>query len=284
MIHGQLELDKDTRLGKYTVIAAIPGVSGAKAEVKVRRYQLPPYFVTIELDKGQRAAPGATLRGAVVARYPHGAPVKGEVGVQAVSNAGSYDELELELDSRGRAPFAIALAEEADWLEIAAAVQDGAARLQRTKLEVDLPSRHLDIRVIPERKRLIPRSPAVGHDPHHQSPGHAGRDAPRDRCGWAQPYLRIPGRDSGPDHARGKERPAGFDGRARACGQAQRNLGQQPRRRAGSGPLDTAGSSCRRRRRCHRSIGPMADKRAAGTAGAHLVARRIAGRPGHRQG
>src|SRR5690606_24135789 len=97
MIAGEVPLGEDLVLGGYTLRASL-GSASATERIEVRDYRLAPFQVTIEPASAPPLAGGAELRGAVVARYPYGEPVRGELELTAHAGHKQVIDLRGQLD------------------------------------------------------------------------------------------------------------------------------------------------------------------------------------------
>lgn len=151
MVHGEVPLDTQLILGRYTVFARMGKVE-ASTQVAVRAYKLPAFTVEIEPETEGPYALGATVRGHVLARYLQGEPVSGRV---ELSGSGlSFEPHAGELDAHGRMRFSASVTARAG-ADIRAAVTDGAERTQRGTLELPLVAEKLELSIIPERTPMI---------------------------------------------------------------------------------------------------------------------------------
>lgn len=159
MVHGQIPLDRDIALGSYTVSARLDQSDDTKPRessttVQIKAYHMPAFTVAIKLDGQGPFAPGATVRGHVIARYLHGEPVMGEValsgyGAQVAKSRG-------QLDKHGRMAFTATVREGGKRARIKARVTDGARRRHDGEVAVPLATHELKVAVIPERDTFMP--------------------------------------------------------------------------------------------------------------------------------
>jgi A-macroglobulin TED domain/MG2 domain/Alpha-2-macroglobulin family len=151
MASGDLPLGDDLVLGSYSLSASADGAS-TEEWVKVQELVLPPFSVEIKPDSRGPLAPGARLQGEVVAAYPYGEPVRGEVRLAA---AGGTDQRG-QLDAGGRWRFSLAVPRSGTALTLRAWVSDGAGRSREASAKVPLVSDRLEMAVIADERRFVP--------------------------------------------------------------------------------------------------------------------------------
>src|SRR6185436_5663139 len=151
MASGDLPLGDDLVLGSYSLSASADGVA-TEEWVKVQELVLPPFSVEVKPDSRGPLAPGARLQGEVVAAYPYGEPVRGQV---RLAIAGAADQLG-QLDAGGRWRFSLAVPQIGGALTLRASVSDGAGRSREASAKVPLVSDRLAMAVIADERRFVP--------------------------------------------------------------------------------------------------------------------------------
>jgi hypothetical protein len=151
MASGDLPLGDDLVLGSYSLSASADGAS-TEEWVKVQELVLPPFSVEIKPDSRGPLAPGARLQGEVVATYPYGEPVLGEVRLAAAGGT----EQRGRLDAGGRWRFSLTVPPIGTALTLRALVSDGAGRNREASARVPLVSDRLEMAVIADERRFIP--------------------------------------------------------------------------------------------------------------------------------
>lgn len=142
----------------------------AERTVRVERYVLPKFKVTVETEK-RFYLPAEMLRGTVSAAYFFGKPVQGQVEVRLSTFAAGWQELaELKgsLDGEGSWRFEARLPERfvglpleggKALLRVEATVTDQAEHSERSSLLLPVSSEPIQIAVVPESPRLGPNLP-----------------------------------------------------------------------------------------------------------------------------
>jgi hypothetical protein len=157
MSAGAIPLADDLLLGIYTVRARGGGTDTSET-VKVRAYELPPFFVRVERDRaGEPLA--ARFTGHVVAVLPYGEPVQGTAEVTIDAGDGAARVERGPLDAAGRFALDFPVVGDGD-VHVTAVVTDGAKRRAPPgTLTVARPADSLDLAFIPESKRAAPGAP-----------------------------------------------------------------------------------------------------------------------------
>ncbi len=106
MGHFSLPLSTEPNLGTWKIIAAA-GEQKAQVDVKVEKYVLPKYEVTVELPK-EWFLPQEAIHGTVAAEYSFGKKVVGELVITALRYVGQWEEFaRFTADLDGEASFEI---------------------------------------------------------------------------------------------------------------------------------------------------------------------------------
>ncbi|HZG65899.1 MAG TPA: MG2 domain-containing protein, partial [Herpetosiphonaceae bacterium] len=85
-----LPLSIEPNLGVWKVVATV-GDRSAQSDIRVERYVLPKYEITVELPKSW-ALPGEPIKGVVAVEYSFGKPVKGEIEIVGYRYVGAWEE------------------------------------------------------------------------------------------------------------------------------------------------------------------------------------------------
>lgn len=86
----ELPLSTEPNLGVWKAVATV-GDRSAQLDVRVERYVLPKYEITVDLAKSW-ALPGEAIKGTLAAEYSFGKPVKGEYEIVAYRYVGVWEE------------------------------------------------------------------------------------------------------------------------------------------------------------------------------------------------
>ncbi len=177
----QFPIADEVTLGEYRITATLQNpaprtshsapLAVAEKTVRVERYVLPKFKVTIETEK-RFYLPAETLRGTISAAYFFGKPVSdGEVTVRlSTFAAGWHDIAELKgtLDEKGFWQFETRLPEKFvglpleggnALLRVEATVTDKAEHSERTSITLPISSEPIKIAVVPESTMLKPELP-----------------------------------------------------------------------------------------------------------------------------
>ncbi len=156
-------LADEINLGAYRVTARLRGdAEPADRVVKVQRYVLPRFKVTVETDRPYYR-PGETIKGTLRCRYFFGKPVTGaRVTLQAHTSRGGFQVATVHrTDAKGRMNVDLPLTGgvlrglEGE-LRLRASVTDAAGQRQRGETSVVVTSRPLRLSVLAEADRLVP--------------------------------------------------------------------------------------------------------------------------------
>lgn len=90
MVNLDMPLSPEPNLGTWKVVAK-SGKRSAQVDVRVERYVLPKYEVTVDLPKDWVLA-SESITGSVSAEYSYGKAVKGEVEIRATRYVGTWEE------------------------------------------------------------------------------------------------------------------------------------------------------------------------------------------------
>ncbi|MEZ8220358.1 Alpha-2-macroglobulin family N-terminal region [Candidatus Fervidibacteria bacterium JGI MDM2 JNZ-1-D12] len=177
----QFPIADEVTLGEYRITATLQNpaprtshsapLAVVEKTVRVERYVLPKFKVTIETEK-RFYLPAETLRGTISAAYFFGKPVSdGEVTVRlSTFAAGWHDIAELKgtLDEKGFWQFETRLPEKFvglpleggnALLRVEATVTDKAEHSERTSITLPISSEPIKIAVVPESIMLKPELP-----------------------------------------------------------------------------------------------------------------------------
>lgn len=86
----ELPLSTEPNLGVWKAVATV-GDRSAQLDIRVERYVLPKYEITVDLVKNW-ALPGEAIKGTLAAEYSFGKPVKGEYEIVAYRYVGVWEE------------------------------------------------------------------------------------------------------------------------------------------------------------------------------------------------
>ncbi len=168
----------EVTLGDYRITATLYGTGDAERgiatterTVRVERYVLPKFKVTVETEK-RFYLPAEILRGTVHAAYFFGKPVSGGEAVVRLSTfaAGWHDIAELKgtLNGQGVWQFETGLPEKfvglpleggSALLRVEATVTDQAEHSERTAITLPVSSQPIQVSVVPESAALKPDLP-----------------------------------------------------------------------------------------------------------------------------
>jgi hypothetical protein len=157
-----LELSDDVALGSYRIRAVVEGTA-SEMEVKVARYTLPKFKITIEPEKSFYLA-GETLRAKVVARYFFGKPVqRGDLRVVLFRSDGAVLGEEQkgktgpggEYQLSAELPTDLATSGSPQTVMMEVAVKDTAGQEERKQQGVMVSRDLLVMEVVPEGGKLI---------------------------------------------------------------------------------------------------------------------------------
>ena len=156
-------LADEINLGAYRITARLRGdAEPADKVVKVQRYVLPRFKVTVETDRPYYR-PGETLKGTLRCRYFFGKPVAGaRVTVQAHTSRGGFQVATVHrTDAQGRLSVDVPLSGGAlrgleGEVRLRASVTDTAGQNQRGDATVVVTAEPLRLSVLAEANRLVP--------------------------------------------------------------------------------------------------------------------------------
>ena len=158
-------LADEINLGPYSVTARLQGdEEEAQKTVKVERYVLPRYKVSVETDLPYYQ-PGNTIKGTVRCGYFFGKPVVGaRVSLRAIVRGGtvlSIGPSALRTDARGRFHFQVPLPTSLSnrtnsEVRLQARVTDTAGQRERADASLELTAEPLRLAMLAEADRLVP--------------------------------------------------------------------------------------------------------------------------------
>lgn len=156
------ELSDDVALGPYRIRATLEGTS-SEMEVKIARYALPKFKVTIAPEKSFYLA-GETMRAKVQARYFFGKPVQGgEVRAVIFRPDGAVigDEIKGKIGNGGEYPLSVELPADlvgtgtTQTIMVEVAIKDSAGQEERKQQSLTITKDLLLMDVVPEGGKLI---------------------------------------------------------------------------------------------------------------------------------
>ena len=166
LFSADFQLADQVNMGDY-VIRAIVGDTTSERSVKVDRYRLPKFKVSLEVDKGFYQ-PGDLVSGHLAAKYTFGEPVsKAKLKITAsafIHDFTPFATVEGETDAEGKLPFEIRLKDhfvgqelrQGDaFVTLEAEVTDTANHTQKANRSLTVTERPIRIEVFPESGQLV---------------------------------------------------------------------------------------------------------------------------------
>jgi uncharacterized protein YfaS (alpha-2-macroglobulin family) len=164
---ADFQLAEQVNLGRYA-ISISAGDTSSERHVRVRRYRLPRFRVTLTSNRAYYL-PGETVRGTLVARYTFGAPVANArvrlAAAELVAKPRTFASLEGLTDHAGRMRFELplkrhfvgqAIAKGDAPVSLKATVQDSAKHEVSASRTITITAAPLRVEVIPESGELVP--------------------------------------------------------------------------------------------------------------------------------
>ena len=163
---ADFQLADQVNRGSYT-ISAIVGDTTSERTVRVERYRLPKFKVSMDVDKGFYQ-PGDMVTGHVTAMYTFGEPVSGGniklTASEFIERFREFATVEGKTDKEGKFPFEIRLKnnfvgqelrQRDAFVTLGAEVTDTADHTQKTSRTLAVTKRPIRIEVFPESGKLV---------------------------------------------------------------------------------------------------------------------------------